>query len=80
MQPFTLAYTVPCTTTSDPSIGSKCSRVIAYIEAILGAQFRDGARTQWEVGQVQVWDGGADADGATAGDNARFAVQGVFIP
>jgi hypothetical protein len=29
---------------------------------------------------VRVFDGGADGDGSTAGDNTVFAAQGVFIP
>jgi hypothetical protein len=76
---FDFAFTVLCTMTSDPSIGSKCSRHIGYIEEF-GFAIPDGRRTQWEVGQVEIRDGGADADASTAGDNTRFAVQGVFIP
>ena len=33
----------------------------------------------WELGQVQVADGGADGDAATE-PNTIFAVQGVFVP
>jgi hypothetical protein len=38
-----------------------------------------GKRSVWELGQVQVFDGGADGDVTTA-DNSVFAVQGVFVP
>jgi hypothetical protein len=33
----------------------------------------------WELGQVEVLDGGADGDVDTPG-NAVFARQGIFIP
>ena len=79
-QSFDFGFTVTCTTTSDPSIGSMCSQHINYLENVIGGSIQDGKRTVWELGQFQVWDGGADADGSTAGDNTRFAVQGVFVP
>ena len=78
-QPFDFGFPVACTMTSDPSIGSTCSIYIAYIES-LGFAIPDGRRTLWEVGQAQVWDGGADADGTTTGDNTQFAVEGLFVP
>ena len=77
--PFNFGFTVSCAMTADPAIGSKCSRVIPYIEQ-LGIAIPDTQRTLWEVGQVQIWDGGADADASTAGDNTLFGVQGIFIP
>ena len=40
----------------------------------------EGKRAVWELGQVQVDDGGADGDADTAGDNTLFMVQGVFVP
>lgn len=79
-QPFNFGFTVTCTTTSDPAIGSMCSQNIHYLENIIPGGIQDSKRTIWELGQVQVFDGGADADGSTAGDNTLFAVQGVFVP
>ena len=38
-----------------------------------------GARKIWELGQMEVIDGGPDGDVDTPG-NAVFARQGVFIP
>ena len=40
----------------------------------------EGQRAVWELGQVQVYDGGADGDADTTGDNTLFAVQGTFTP
>jgi hypothetical protein len=40
----------------------------------------EGRRAIWEVSQVDVFDGGADNDGDTTGDNTRFATQGLYAP
>jgi hypothetical protein len=40
----------------------------------------EGKRTIWGLDQVQVYDGGADGDADTPGDNTLFAVQGLFAP
>jgi hypothetical protein len=80
VQPFDFGFTVPCTTTSDPAIGSMCSQHIHYLENIIPGGIPDSRRTVWELGQFQIWDGGADADGSTGGDNTLFGVQGVFVP
>jgi hypothetical protein len=34
----------------------------------------------WGLGQVKVYDGGADGDADTTGDNTLFEVQGLFAP
>ncbi len=73
-----LAFSVPCTATVGPG-GSACS-VATTADAILPGLVREGQRAIWELGRVQVYDGGGDGDGDTAGDNTLFAVQGVFIP
>ena len=36
-------------------------------------------RANWQIGQVQVFDGGADGVVST-NPNTLFAVQGVFVP
>ncbi len=36
-------------------------------------------RSNWQLGQVQVFDGGADGVVST-NPNTLFAVQGVFVP
>jgi hypothetical protein len=40
---------------------------------------RSGDRAVWQIGKVQVFDGGPDGLVATA-DNSLFQVQGVFVP
>jgi hypothetical protein len=39
----------------------------------------DGRRAVWQVGQVEVLDGGSDGEASTT-PNTRFLVQGVFVP
>ena len=36
-------------------------------------------RSIWQLGQVQVFDGGADGQASTT-PNTLFATQGVFVP
>lgn len=78
-QAFDWGFPITCTTTSDPTIGSVCSIVIHYIESF-GFAIADGKRTIWATDQIQLMDGGSDADGSTTPDNTKFAVQGLFVP
>jgi hypothetical protein len=78
-QRFDFDFPFSCTATSDPDIGSTCARQVGYIEEF-GIAIQDGLRTLWEYRPLQVWDGGADGDSSTAGDNTLFAVQGLFVP
>ena len=34
----------------------------------------------WELGEIDVFDGGADGQAETTGDNTLFERQGVFVP
>jgi hypothetical protein len=40
----------------------------------------EGKRAVWQIGQVQVYDGGADGNANTTGDNTLFLTQGLFTP
>jgi hypothetical protein len=40
----------------------------------------EGMRAIWELGQVKVYDGGADGVASTTGDNRLFMDEGVFVP
>ena len=50
------------------------------VDAVTPGFVTEGKRSVWEVGRVQVDDGGADGDVATHTDNTLFMVQGVFVP
>ena len=72
-----LAITIPCAPSTAP--GSRCE-LITTANTLLPGTTREGARAVWELGQVRVYDGGADVDVGTAADNELLAVQGVFVP
>jgi hypothetical protein len=78
-QPFVYGFTVPCATNPGLTTGSDCN-LATSMNALAPGTHADGRRAVWQLGQVRVFDGGADADGSTTADNTVFAVQGVFVP
>jgi hypothetical protein len=70
--------TVPCAGTADPDIGSTCS-LTTTADSVQPGAVRESRRAIWQLGQVQVFDGGPDGLAATA-PNTLFATQGVFVP
>ncbi len=77
--PTTFEFNVPCATTADTTVGSTCS-TSTTANAVLPGQVLERQRAIWELGRVEVHDGGTDGNPTTAGDNTLFATQGVFIP
>jgi hypothetical protein len=75
----TLGTTVPCTPTGDPGTGASCF-LITSADALAPGSVIERKRSVWELGQVQVDDGGADGDADTPADNTLFMVQGLFVP
>jgi hypothetical protein len=71
--------TVPCVATSSSDIGGTCSLSSSFNAIVPGAVV-EGKRAMWQPAEVSVYDGGADGQVATAGDNALFATQGIFVP
>jgi hypothetical protein len=67
-----------CTATDELTIGSTCATSTSA-NAVMPGLVRDYARAVWELGQVQVNDGGPDGDAETQ-DNTPFMVQGLFAP
>ena len=78
VQELSFPFPVPCVTTSSPNSGSTCA-VTTTADTLVPGAIREGARAIWELGQVEVYDGGADGDVDTA-PNTLFARQGIFIP
>jgi len=72
------SWDAPCTATADTGIGSACA-VTTSADALMPGAITEGARSVWEVGQIEVYDGGSDGDTATA-PNTVFERQGIFIP
>jgi hypothetical protein len=74
-----LPITVPCAATPG-SVGATCN-LSTTADAVGGGNVaKEAQRAVWELGQVKVYDGGADGDADTTGDNTLFAVQGTFAP
>jgi hypothetical protein len=40
----------------------------------------ENKRAIWQLSNIEVFDGGADGDASTTGDNTLFARQGIFVP
>jgi len=74
-----VAYTLPCAATADGTIGSTCS-LTTTANAVLPGIAVNGSRAIWEVGGVQVVDGGPDGVASTATGNTVFATQAIFAP
>jgi hypothetical protein len=73
-------FTIPCTATSGGgNIGSTCA-VATSADAVLPGAVTEVKRTIWQMDDVRVFDGGADGQASTHGDNTLFARQGVFVP
>ena len=71
--------TVPCAATVDPSTGADCA-VSTSANAVVPGSISSGARASWELGDVDVLDGGPDGDVDTPAGNTLFLTQGIFVP
>ena len=74
----TFTFPIPCLPTGDSGVGSTC-QITTTADAVVPGAVPEGKSSNWEVGKVQVFDGGADGVAATAG-NTLFMSQGVFAP
>jgi hypothetical protein len=73
-----LSFDMACVTTLDTATGSACGATTTANAVVPGA-VTQGKRAIWELGQISVYDGGADGDAGTAG-NTILARQGIFLP
>jgi len=70
---------IPCAATAATTVGSTCE-LTTTVDALDPAGFaREGARAVWQLGQIELADGGEDGE-AASDDNTLFAVQGIFVP
>jgi hypothetical protein len=74
-----ISVPVPCTADGDTTVGSIC-QTDTTIDSVIPGAVREGNRAIWQLGQLQLWDGGQDGSLATRDDDALFAVEGVFVP
>jgi WD40 repeat protein len=70
---------IPCTPTADSTVGSTCELTTTF-NALLPSSVRERKRAIWELGRIEVSDGGEDGRGATIDDNMPFAREGIFVP
>jgi hypothetical protein len=74
----TLGVTIPCASTPSATIGSACALSTSE-NALVPGTVIEGKRAVWALGQVQVYDGGADGVASTT-SNTLFEDDGIFIP
>jgi dipeptidyl aminopeptidase/acylaminoacyl peptidase len=72
VQDTSFPVTVPCA-------AGACS-VATTANAVAPGAVIAGKRAIWQLGQVQVYDGGSDGLASTTADNTLFMDQGVFVP
>ena len=68
-----------CVATGSGAVGATCGITTSY-EAVVPGSVTEGSRAIWQLGQIQVGDGGPDGDVGTSAGNTPFAVPGVFVP
>jgi hypothetical protein len=73
-----LAVKVPCAATGSTSIGGNCS-LTTTANAIHPGFVQETKRAMWQLGQVEVFDGGPDGLVSTT-PNTVFMKQGIFVP
>jgi hypothetical protein len=78
VQDMPLPVTVPCAETVSGAVGSTCS-VSTSFDAVAPGSVPEGQRSIWQLGQVEVFDGGPDGLASTGADNTLFADQGIFV-
>jgi hypothetical protein len=75
---FPLNVPVTCAATANTAVGGTCS-VATTLDAVVPSIVKEGDRSSWQLGTVELFDGGADGLLATA-PNTMFVRQGLFVP
>jgi hypothetical protein len=73
-----ISFTVPCTATASTTVGSNCL-LDTTADALVPNTVKEGARAIWQMGKVDVYDGGADGLAST-NPNTLYLTQGTFVP
>jgi hypothetical protein len=79
VQTIDYRFAVPCQTTPTSDDGSTCV-VATTADTLVPGTVRESVRTIWQLGKVNLFDGGADGLASSTGDNTLFETQGVFVP
>jgi hypothetical protein len=72
-------FTVPCGATASTAEGGRCALTSSF-DALMPGSVVAQKRAIWELGTVQVFDGGPDGQASTTSGNTLFERQGVFVP
>ncbi len=75
---FPFTFTAGCAATADATVGATCS-VNTSADAIAFGTVHESRRSIWQLGQIQVFDGGPDGVVSTS-PNTLFQTSGVFVP
>lgn len=67
-----------CVATASATVGGSCSLTSSF-NALVPGGVVERDRAIWQLGQVEVLDGGADGVASTT-PNTVFARQGIFVP
>jgi hypothetical protein len=78
LAPLPFKATIPCAPTVSTTIGSLCS-VITTADTLIPGMVPEGRRANWEIGALEVHDGGPDGLASTAPNNV-FEKQSLFVP
>jgi hypothetical protein len=73
-----IPFTVACVPNGGAQ-GSDCN-VTTTLDTLTPNTVRENKRGVWAMSAVKVFDGGADGDADTPGDNTLFMDQGIFAP
>ena len=69
---------IQCVATASPTVGGTCS-LASSLNAIVPGAVVESKRATWQLGQVQVYDGGPSGYAGGSGA-ALFQTQGIFVP
>ena len=78
-QDFPFSTVATCSPTASTAVGGTCA-VTTTLDTLVPGMVKEGARTVTDFDDIRVYDGGADGDGDTTGDNTLFASDGLFTP
>jgi hypothetical protein len=77
-QDSTYSFAVPCTSTAATNVGSNCT-LNTTADSLVPNTIKEGVRSLWQLGRIDVMDGGADGVASTD-PNTRYLTQGYFVP
>ena len=60
-------------------VGSICSTATT-LNSVVPGLVKEGLRSVWDLGPIEVHSGGYDGDVNTTADNTPFLTQGLFVP